>query len=553
MARESGSSPSYQRWVRASGLALALGAGPFGCGEGSSSRSEPTAGAGAGGVASDCESDAECDDGGRCVGGECVSVGCRVEERACTPNGRGVVACDAEGGEQTLTPCATGQRCTLVDGQAACRMARCEAAERICVEGEVAQLCGEDGFAIAEERDCAALGQVCVEGQCVSRVCDAECEPASCKPGEKGCSGERITQCAADGIGYEPTGDDCSDDGQACFAGACAARVCEGTYRCEGKASVGCFDNGTRVAREACGEPIGTFCSPATGRCEPYVCLPAVAICQGVLATRCADDGSGPLDVGIDCGMNGETCWDGGCAPIVCSAGFRCVGSELSRCGKAGSEWMPVVTCEAGTECDAPLGACRPKNCVPNTPVCLGAVATTCEASGSGYTPGGADCLAQGKTCIDGKCERPLCVAGQVFCIEDKLVQCDAIGASSSIIDVCSESESCDAAKEGCVTAVCSPGSSICNGNLVTTCNAQGSGPVPGGEDCAATGDVCVLGECLAKVCEPKLKFCVSGNVWLCNDSGTSSAPFALCAEGQPCSGTPGSAACGTSAGKDLL
>jgi hypothetical protein len=540
-----------QRWAGlCSGLALVVGGMVMGCGE----KSAPQPDVAAAGGAPGCEDDTDCGEGERCADGECIREGCISVGQTCSQTGRGVRTCAAMGEEETLVLCSGTERCAaLEDGGAECRATACEAGQWTCADSDVAQRCSEDGSAVAEDIDCAELSQVCSDGACVPDDCGAECEPDACEPGQHRCAGDRVTECTADGAGFRPSDEDCAASGEVCFEGKCAPRVCEPQHVCHGNVSVSCVDNGTREESEPCGAQTGSFCNPSSGQCQPYVCVPGSAVCQGRLATRCADDGSGPLATGLDCSERGETCWDGGCAAVVCSAGFRCAGSALSRCGKAGSEWVPVMDCEAGTECDASAGACKPATCVPNAPVCRGGIATVCEASGVGYVSGGADCLAQGKTCLAGSCEPPVCSAGELFCAGKELRRCDDIGASSQLSDTCSESEICDAEQKACVPASCVPGSALCAGNVLTTCNAEGSGPRPGGQDCAAGGEVCELGECVAQICEPSLNFCGSGLVLLCNDAGTAAAPFTVCADGQHCAGVPGSAGCVTDSQKALL
>jgi hypothetical protein len=400
---------------------------------------------------------------------------------------------------------------------------------------------------IADRVDCDETEEVCRNGECQSaEVVDPGGAPSDCEPGAKSCDGNVVSECNGDGSALVATGPDCGEDGQVCFDGNCSVRVCNAALECHNGASYACADNGTRLElATTCGSDTRTYCSPLTGHCLEYVCEPGSAVCQGNTATRCNDEGSGPNEDGIDCDPATKGCWDGGCLPKVCTALFVCDGAELLRCEKNGTNLTHEATCQAGTACSADVGACTPEACEPNHPECRNTVATSCNVDGIGFVDGGVDCAGQGQACAAGACVPQVCEPSATFCAAKELRVCDAGGASFSVADTCEESEACRADLQGCVPKICEPGAPACVGNLLTSCREDGTGLEQGGLDCAVAGQVCDHAACVPRVCEPSLAFCQGDNVFLCNASGSASAPFFVCDAGKPCQGAAGVAHCG--------
>jgi len=82
-----------------------------------------------------------------------------------------------------------------------------------------------------------------------------------------------------------------------------------------------------------------------------------------------------------------------------------CDGGHILQCDDTGYASTVVKTCEDQEVCDPVTATCVQRTCAPYEPACNGNVATTCNAAGSGYAPGGEDC-----TLIDGACESGTCV-----------------------------------------------------------------------------------------------------------------------------------------------
>lgn len=536
MRRAAPPSTTWLAWARALWCCVAFASTGCGTESGTPPRFETP----------DCQDADDCPEGEQCRDRRCIVSVCPAESARCSDDGTAIIRCEAEAGI-LLVPCRTSEICNVVAGEPTCTKATCQSGAWACVNG-VAQHCAEDGGRVVESIVCTRNAKVCRDGRCVPEECpsDSVCEPGSCTPGARACESDVITECDEAGNNFAATGTDCAAEDKACFLGECKPRICEVSHICEDGVSYSCLDNGTRREASPCDAATDTFCNPTSGRCEAYVCLPGAALCAGDRATRCDDDGSGPLEGGVDCNAIDKGCWDGGCAPVLCEGEFVCNGVELLRCTQNGTALAHETECEAGTICDAELGACAPTPCTPNAPVCRGSVATTCRTSGMGFEPGGTDCAVAAKTCMAGLCVDRVCEPHALFCDGEELHQCDALGGSSSLVDECGESEACDAAQGACVPHICEPGQPLCDGDVLTTCALDGLGPAPGGEDCSLSGKVCDLDACKPLVCAPSSTFCDDEVVYQCHPSGSASAPVQVCENGTHCEDSVDGASCVT-------
>lgn len=495
----------------------------------------------------ECGNDEACGEGQLCDDGTCIPTICSPGTSSCATGARAIIHCD-DGLEASLIPCPGAERCSMIEGHAACLATTCLPEAWSC-SGDVAERCGSDGNSVAETIDCALDFGTCRDGRCVRDDCPDrdDCQPRACSPGERACDGNVVTVCNESGDEFVATGQDCEDDNAACFAGVCRERVCEVPHECDPDGvSLACVENGTKLEPETCGPATQTFCSSETGRCEPYVCLPGTPACDDTRASRCDDAGSGPVPGGVDCADQDKACWGGGCASVVCTSKFVCNDAELLRCTQNGTALVHESECGDGTVCDAELGACAPTPCMPNAPVCGGSVATTCRTSGMGFEPGGTDCAVAAKTCMAGLCVDRVCEPHALFCDGEELHECDALGGSSGLVDECGELETCDAAQGACVPHVCEPGQPLCDGDVLTTCALDGLGPAPGGEDCSLSGKVCDLDACKPLVCAPSSSFCDDEVVYQCHPSGSASAPVQVCENGTHCEDSVDGASCVT-------
>jgi hypothetical protein len=185
-----------------------------------------------------------------------------------------------------------------------------------------------------------------------------ECVAMACDPGSGGCLEETVATCADDGSRFDPTGADCAATHDACWEGTCLPVVCEPGFSCVGADSYECTANRTKVELVAeCTFGSRKFCNAASGQCQAFVCEPGQPACNEDLATSCADDGSRPLDFGIDCTASNKVCWAAECLTPICEEGsYACDGSELRRCVHKGTALEPSKSCAQGTVCDADAG-----------------------------------------------------------------------------------------------------------------------------------------------------------------------------------------------------
>lgn len=512
-----------------------------------------------------CESNADCPDVYHCEKSTCVRDVCERGATACTPAGNGVQRCAAEGDAFDLNLCESGETCIDHEGDASCEKRRCSPGRWACTDANEAELCSADGTAVVTSIDCTSDGKACHDGECVPALCEPgvtrcvaggmatcldagteeviepcsqghfcdlngnTCKPARCEPREVGCLAETVVACNADGSSFESTGVDCADIGQACWGGECRPIACAGDRQCVGGDSYTCTENRTRLFLETqCTFENGQFCDADSGQCRPFVCEPGLPACNGNLATSCAEDGSHPLDFGIDCAASHKVCWRAECLSPICEDGsFGCDDAVLKRCVDKGTAFKTVKQCGEGTICDADAGTCRVQKCVPDQPTCDGSNARTCDSSGLGYTDDSVDCSANGKVCEAGVCAPLICEPNARYCEGNDVRRCSAHGGSSQVLQECWESEYCDAVSGACIPDGCAAGEPVCAGNVASTCKADGSAAQPGGTDCAE--QVCHHGACQALVCVPNARSCEAGNVALCNSLGTSFAPYATC------------------------
>lgn len=205
--------------------------------------------------------------------------------------------------------------------------------------------------------------------------------------------------------------------------------------------------------------------------------------------------------------------------------------------GGGGSPAMPVAG-EAGSA----EGGSPTQVCVPDEPACDGNKATSCNAEGTGYLPGGLKCSSK-QTCLAGACEELECTPSARFCSGSAVRQCADDGLSSQEAEACKTDEYCDAASATCKTGVCAPNAPACDGSRATVCDASGSGFVAGGTVCGAQ-TTCEAGECLPWVCpKPGESYCQAQSVKSCSANGLSSEVVDTCVD-QTCVAAAGVASC---------
>ena len=393
-----------------------------------------------------CVQQVDCPTVYHCASGKCALDVCAKDERTCAFSGTGIETCNAAGDAFDANLCPPQSSCTTVSGKASCKPWLCTPDGLTCdAQHKMLQTCATDGLSVAKQTDCTATGKVCSVDACRDKICEpgstfcagqvssrcsddgassttvqtcgnaSFCDPASgtckpnvCVPSSKICDGSTSTTCASDGSGPMPGGTDCAASATQCFQGDCKPKLCEpdSTY-CKGSEVTTCADNGTReVLKSRCS--VGYYCDGASmpAVCRPGVCTANLAVCNGNEATTCKSDGSGYLP-GTNCTTTNQACLLGNCVTKVCEPNtYYCKTGNVYQClGNGGSESTYRV-CTAGTFCDATVTPplCSPNRCTANGPACNANVATTCNADGSGYLPGGTDCTTTGKVCVNGSC-----------------------------------------------------------------------------------------------------------------------------------------------------
>ncbi|MGC4087108.1 MAG: hypothetical protein QM756_04230 [Polyangiaceae bacterium] len=534
------------------------------------------------GLCAQCLTNADCPAVYHCAAdGACALDVCQAGSM-CSANGDALLTCSASGDAFETSECGVRERCDASGPM--CVALTCEPGARACDDtGRYARLCSADGLSFAEQLDCTESGQVCSAGACIERACQpgaqrcldattrvrcddlglaeapeetcaetqycdavsVSCVERLCEPRSQECQGEVVMLCNDDGTAWQ-RGSNCGSQKQLCWNGACSPRACTEPFTCVDGKSYECAENSTRLRlADNCSQG-GRFCDPASGQCQAAVCTPGAAMCSGEWVTTCDEEGSGPSLDGIDCTRTMQLCWAGDCKPSVCSDAFRCDADQLYRCADHGTKLVLEQTCEAGSVCDAELGACRLQSCDPLQPACDGNVATRCNATGLSYEGARSDCTKQGLLCAEGECRAPFCTPDVAYCDSGELRMCGPSGASSKLLDTCLASEYCDPSQPQCLPDACSASAPVCAGTRATQCLADGSGPAAGGTDCATTQQACERGQCRDIVCTPSQTSCQpnSSVVLLCNASGTASAPFQTCRAGEFCDGTLSPAGC---------
>jgi hypothetical protein len=504
-----------------------------------------------------CREDADCGKDQRCEASECVAFEACSNSRDCTEGkvcdrlAGACVACVVDG------DCGEGSACVHNSCVPSCRSDKeclglgllCNQSVGRCVECLTHKdcpeqyYCGQDSHCtldVCEQGQtrcdgvqrlatCSLTGDTFVASSCdgASRCVEGEnkasCVPLVCSPGGLSCTpeGDAVAHCSDDGLSVakvEPCG-----EGTACVEGSCVNVICPpGAAFCDSGAIYQCNANGTaRTLTQTCRGTFGATCDETTVTCKERTCSAGAVMCDGNVATRCADDGLGPQPGGTDCSATSQACLNGACVAQLCQTPYVCAGSVLQRCDQNGTRLTTVKDCGFPALCDQEGGKCIKATCTPGAFVCDGQVATRCKADGSGYVAGGVDCSATNLVCDAGGCLPKTCTPSSTFCAGGNPQKCSATGATYEATDVCLTSEYCSETSTYCLSDKCTAGAAICNGNVATTCASDGSGPVAGGTDCSASGKICEAGQCNAVVCKPGTRTCQGEAAYTCNPNGT--------------------------------
>ena len=203
-------------------VSLATGAGCMAADSGGAARSTGGRGGavrdtGVGGSDSGAESDGGAGDTGS--SSDTGSGPCSAGDIRCSADGAGLLICQIDGSE-AAQPCPVGQACaagSCVDASSIC----IPGSSMGCLDPRTLGVCPATGSGI-ERSACPAEAPNCLAGACTSAVCIA---------GARGCQGDSVVQCNADGTS--------SDVVETCEFG-CSAGTCVDPCAGDEKTYVGC-------------------------------------------------------------------------------------------------------------------------------------------------------------------------------------------------------------------------------------------------------------------------------------------------------------------------
>lgn len=248
-------------------------------------------------------------------------------------------------------------------------------------------------------------------------------------------------------------------------------------------------------------------------------------------------NGPGGLCSGVPCaadpGASGES-----------GAPSQTQGGEVGQPGTSGGGAGGIAGGEGGTE--SGIGGEEPivagaagaggegGSCVPGSRVCDGSIVRGCDEQGQ---PVVREICTASQECLEAACHDIACIPNRTYCDGQQIRLCDETGTQSTPLESCEAGKFCLDAPGGasCSETVCAPGAGVCLGTVATHCRPDGSAPLPGGQDCAATEQVCQNGACIAATCTPGEKLCKKGDVYLCYGAGGDSVLFSDCAADEVC------------------
>jgi hypothetical protein len=398
------------------------------------------------------------------------------------------------GGEPGVDPCA-GCSVDQVCSAGRCRDIVCTPDSSFCADGKVWK-CDALGA------DKSLLQKCRADEYCLEQGEAAECSPTKCKPNDPLCVGQVATQCRADGSGPQGGGKDCAANGEVCYDGACLTQACTpGQKLCQHDDVYFCGKNGASAELfEDCSDD--EVCNESSATCRRKLCSPGTLSCDRSRVVTCNALGLGWQQTGPDCSVTNAVCVAGSCKPQTCTPNTSyCQDSTVVVCDANGVAAIQGQPCPESQYCSTLYGyaACLYDVCTANTPSCDGNVPTTCKADGSGLVPGGSPCDA-GSVCSYGACQAPVCQAYQYFCQNNAIAYCWGDGVTYNVQQACGDGAVCDVseAAPACKPFDCKPGDESCLKNQVGTC-ADGFTLASVSADCAGAQQVCSAnGQCAA-------------------------------------------------------
>jgi hypothetical protein len=474
-----------------------------------------------------CKSDADCESGHACVGGQC---GKRSLGTACAGDGDcasnmcvdgvccnsactgGCLSCALSSAMGHCTPIATGAVdprgvCTDLGATSCSTNGRCDGAGG-CQKYKEGTLCAPEtcaGNVYTPASVCSATGQCTPPDSlpCAPFVCNGSACFNACTS-DQNCVSPNV--CNGNSCGKKMRGASCSQAGE-CQTGFCAQGVCCDTA-CDG-ACAACALPGT----------LGTCTAVPNGAPDP--------------AGLCADMGPG------GCGTNGR-CQAGACQKYL--PGTAC---KDSTCPAQTTMFTPTSSCDGAGACVTPQGStCFPFKC--GSAVCKASCTSDADCAAPAVCTGGScglkqtgNACAEGMECLSGFCAQGVCCNSncngtcQSCALPAKLGLCSNVAdggtdphgrcadqgqASCGTDGVCDGSGACRvyAAGTACAAASCAAGSSTLT--LTRTCDGAGTCKPATTQACApflcngvsACKAACTVdADCLLpNICDPQTNLC---------------------------------------------
>ena len=238
---------------------------------------------------------------------------------------------------------------------------------------------------------------------------------------------------------------------------------------------------------------LGESGAPGGSGDEP-ICVPNQPLCVENRATQCNAEGTGHVG-GTQCSST-QTCVDGVCENHECpAADLFCSGGVVRECAGDGLSSEAVMACADDEYCDAETARCEMGVCAPDLAACDGNRAATCNASGSGYLPGGVSCGATA-TCEAGACRPHVCAPEESFCQGQEVKRCSEDGLSSMVEATCTTLRCVESNGDAACTGVCTPEQTRCAENGVQTCGTNGQWEAASA--CTGSMPYCYSGACTA-------------------------------------------------------
>jgi len=401
--------------------------------------------------------------------------------------GTAAFAGEAAGGEAPVDPCLSCGKDQVCQA-GSCVDIVCTPDSTLCVDGNVWQ-CDSQGLSKALSKDCAS------DEYCVAQGDSALCSPTQCVANEALCVGQVATSCRADGSGPRAGGEDCAANGEVCYQGQCLTQGCTpGEKLCEHDDVYLCSMNGTGVMLfEACND--NEACDPNVAQCRNKLCEPGKLVCDGSRVASCDALGLSWQQTGTDCADSNALCIDGSCKPKICTpSSTYCKDNAIYTCDAQGVSSQLTQQCADAYYCGPWYNNavyCWNDVCTAGSAVCNGNSVSTCKPDGSGVQPGGTPCAAD-ELCNGGVCKAKICTAYQTFCKDNNVAYCyDGLQYYNQV--VCGSNAVCQggAGAAHCEPYDCTPNATTCLGNQVGKCDDTGFALASVTDDCASSSQIC--------------------------------------------------------------